>query len=557
MNCRLLLLLALLAAAPALALDREGPGLDVLVLVDRSGSISPNDRQLENELLDLTLTMIARSASQERVRHRVGVLSFGSAPRVDLPLTAVNDSMLPAIRGTLSAIESRQPLGNTNFPAVFGAAADTFAATSSEPPPRLAILLITDGRAYVPGVPRGEGFRALQSLVDARLSPSVTIDVLMFRPNGVDADWRRVPHTRVHRITREPGAALAALHGIVSNLLGTAGQEREISDALDTIALPPYLDLVVFDILRDPSGSGVSIFVPGASQPLDARTPGVEEVRLGSAFSTVAVHRPAAGNWTFRKANSASRVRVLTQQFFPRGMLVGPDPRSPVRQHQHVAIEYRLLDGNGAPLQELAAYPLSVEVTLATPDGRRVAMPMRRAAVADVYRTMSLTECDRSGRYWTEVAVMATDASGRAVRVFEDRWSGFAVRIAAQVDCRLTAPASGERVRVACNDAGDALSLPSSLRLMVHRGGKRIPPDVRLEYRGGGVFEGSLPAAADPGTYALQTVAEPAMLDMRVLPAYVTFIRPERQYRSAVAVVVTAAAIAALFALGRLYVARH
>jgi hypothetical protein len=270
----------------------------------------------------------------------------------------------------------------------------------------------------------------------------------------------------------------------------------------------------------------------------------------------VAVHRPAAGNWTFRKANSASRVRVLTQQFFPRGMLVGPDPRSPVRQHQHVAIEYRLLDGNGASLQELAAYPLSVEVTLATPDGRRVAMPMKRAAVADVYRTMSLTECDRSGRYWTEVAVMAADASGRAVRVFEDRWSGFTVRIAARVDCRLSAAAAGERVRVECSEAGDA-ALPSSLRVMVHRGGKRMAPDVRLEYRGGGIFEGSLPPAAAPGTYALQTVAEPAMLDMRVLPARLTFIRPEPQHRFAVSIAVAAAAFAALFTLRRLYVARR
>jgi hypothetical protein len=470
-------------------------------------------------------------------------------------LTAVNDSTLPAIRSTLSAIDFRQPLGNTNFPAVFGAAADTFAAASSEPSPRRAILLITDGRAYVPGVPRSESIRRLQKLVGARLSPSVTVDALILGPVEGDADWQRVPHTRIHHLAHDRGAALAALYGVVSSLLGTSTQEHEIIGALDTIVLPPYLDLVVFDILRDPSGSGVSVFAPGASQPLDARTHGVEEVRLGSAFSTVAIHRPAAGAWTFRKTNPASRVRVLTQQFFPRGTLIGPDPRSPLRQYEHVAIAYRLLDGNGASLQELAAYPLSVEVTLATPDGRRVALPMKRAD-ADAYRTASLTECDMPGRYWTEVSVTAPDASGRAVRVFEDRWSGFAVRLAARVDCRLSAAAAGERVRVECSEAGEAL-LPSSLRVMVHRGGERMAPDVRLEYRGGGIFEGSLPAAAAPGTYALQMVTEPAMLDMRVLPARLTFIRPERQHYPAVAIAVAAVAFAVLFMLRRLYVARR
>jgi hypothetical protein len=415
------LLLVMAIAAPAS--DGDAPGLDLLLLIDRSGSMSsPAQRKLAAASIDLSLTMAARATRQQRVRHRVGIVSFGSTARIDLPLTVVDDAAMPVIREVLSAADSQRSLGNTDFAEAFDAAAGAF---TGEPPRRRAILLISDGRAHVPGVSRDESMRRLNGVLRSRFRSPVDVDVILF--GGGDDAWRDLPHTRIHRAGGERDAALATLHGVVSDLLGTTSQEREISGAFETIELPPYLDLVIFDLIGDRSREQVSFFAPGTDQPLDLQTPGVEEVRFGGALTTVVVHRPLPGFWTFRKTQPSSRVRVLAQQFFPRGILLAPDSRALVRRHERVAITYRLLDENGAALRQLPDYPLTVDMTLAAPDGRRVSLAMSRAATADVYRANAATACDVPGRYWTEVAVTAVGAGGRAVRVFDDRWSGFSV----------------------------------------------------------------------------------------------------------------------------------
>jgi hypothetical protein len=130
----------------------------------------------------------------------------------------------------------------------------------------------------------------------------------------------------------------------------------------------------------------------------------------------------------FRKSDPSARVNVLSQQFFPRGTLVQPAAAPPVRQHDEVTIGYRLDDGSGRPLQELLGYPLSIDVSLALPDGQRVVLPMTRdpASPSSLYRARP-TECSVVGRYWAEVLVTTADSSGQPVRIFEDRWSGFTV----------------------------------------------------------------------------------------------------------------------------------
>lgn len=422
MKCRALFGLAMLVAVVARA-DTVGAGLDLVLLVDRSGSIGAADRSVENDLVELTLTMLARSALEERVHHRLGVVSFGSMGRIDLPLSVVDQPALQAIRITLASIDSRRSLGNTNFPAACNLAAEMFADAGGQR--RRSILLITDGRSYVPGVPNGEIMQRLQRIISSKLAPATTVDVLILGSESDSESWRRLPGVQI-QVARGRSGALATLHRDIGDLLGTPGERREIHGMLDTIEIPPYLDLVVFDIVRNPTADNeVSVFAPGARQPLDAHAPGVEEVRLGDAVFTLAVHRPSAGLWTFRTSSATSHVRVLMQQFFPRGLLVEPDPRSPLRRHERAAVAYQLVDPDGATLHELPAFPLSVDLTLARPDARRIPVPMKRTTLPGLYRAEP-AECELSGRYWTEV-VVSTNVRGRAVRVFEDRWSGFSV----------------------------------------------------------------------------------------------------------------------------------
>jgi hypothetical protein len=169
----------------------------------------------------------------------------------------------------------------------------------------------------------------------------------------------------------------------------------------------------------------------------------------------------------FRKSDPSARVKVLSQQFFPRGVLVHPAAAPPVRQYDEVTIGYRLEDGAGRPIQELLGYPLSVDVSLALPDGQRIVLPMTRepASRSSLYRTRA-TECSVAGRYWTEVLVTTADSSGQPVGIFEDRWSGFTVDEAARHRPRRDRPARTAMLGVAA-DQQRMQSRPFELRTLL------------------------------------------------------------------------------------------
>lgn len=463
----------LLIATDAWPDDPAGPGLDLMVLVDRSGSMSSHASSSILDALPLTLNVLAWSSRAAHLNHRLGVVSFGSNARVDVPLTLVEPERIAVLRNRIAALDSRS-LGNTDFVPPFRVAAEGFRALPEDPGRRRAILLLTDGAVAVAGVPPTVSAARLRRLLDTELqNPPVTIDVLLLGTAAGTPVWRGDLHTRVHRTTGEHGDLLMALHRAVADIIGTRSTQRELSGASDTVILPPYLDLAVFDVFHGGAAQKVAIFAPGASEPLHAQMPGVEDVGVGQALSTVIVRRPAPGPWTFRKPDPAARVTLLSQQFFPRGSLVAPVSSPPARQHDAVTIRYRLNDGNGRPLQEIPGYPLSVDVSLSRPGGERTVLPMmrERRPSSAVYHSMTRTQCDVPGRYWTEVRVTTADSRGDPVRVFEDRWSGFSVEPAEEIDSP-AASKEGRGLRVAMDtstraavmSSGGSDSSPSSLR---------------------------------------------------------------------------------------------
>ncbi|HYO12482.1 MAG TPA: hypothetical protein VE685_04715 [Thermoanaerobaculia bacterium] len=205
------------------------------------------------------------------------------------------------------------------------------------------------------------------------------------------------------------------------------------NEKVETLVFPPYLDSVVLDLFSEQGEIGVDIFAPDAPhRPLTAAVEGVEEIRLGQSLRTVIIERPQPGRWVFRKPRPKTRVRILSQQFFPRGALLQPRGGETLRQHDHVFITYQVMDDNGSPLRELPGYPLAVEISLVRPGGHRLSLDMERRPElgSGVFRTPERIECSLPGRYWTEVVLTTRDLTGRKVKVLQDRWSGFSVRAA-------------------------------------------------------------------------------------------------------------------------------
>lgn len=196
----------------------------------------------------------------------------------------------------------------------------------------------------------------------------------------------------------------------------------------ESFVLPPYLDMVVLDVLHEGPGTRAALFAPDAPhQPLSVTKDGVEELVAGPMLRIVVLHRPTPGVWSFEKPHPAIRVQVALQRFFPRGVLV--EPNGPRALGDHVTIVYRLRERGGSPFTELAGFPLHLEASLTGPDAvRRPLLLERRPEMgALTFAAGQAVECAQPGRHWIEVVVLTRDLFGRRIEVFRDNWSGFLV----------------------------------------------------------------------------------------------------------------------------------
>jgi uncharacterized protein YegL len=396
------------------------PGLDLAILIDRSQSMSRYAR-VNGAMCRLAVDVLRRNAQMNAVEHRIAVISFASAATVDVPWTAVRGSSRPRI-------DDRDPGGGTDFLVALRAADRLFHSLPSDPARRRAIVLLTDGVPYVRGTDMRRYPAELRRFVEMRLA-DVSIDVVL--PAVANGSLDQTSWA-IHHTDALAADILATVHAVITRLAGTASVESvpsKTTPAVDEIVVPPYLELIVFDIFRASSGGVVEVFPPGSDGPIRKGDDGVEAVQLGEVLETLAIAQPRPGEWIVRKSHSDAHVRVRSEHFFPRGVLLEPSVASLALARDRRRIAYQVLDANAHPLEELNEYPLSLNVTLAAPDGRQVAMLMERDTSRGraAFRSTREASCTSAGRYWTDVRVLTNDAAGRPLEIFRDRWSGFTV----------------------------------------------------------------------------------------------------------------------------------
>ena len=405
-------------------------GLDAVVLLDRSTSMH---RHLRTGALTLSMLfeVVARNAASTRLDHRIAVVTFGSSARVDVPFSPVRADTLPGLRRAVDALPAEDDRGDTDFLQAFAAAETLFRALPDDAARRRAILLVTDGVPFVRGADMAAYERKLRQVLAERRQSKIAIHVLLVGAASSAALWRDLADG-VHFARSQADRVLAEGYGVMTQLVGTRTVESAPSkddEHVDTLILPPYLDVAVFDVFRSAPDATVDVFPPGAGLPLRAGVAGVEAMSLGGVMATLIVPRPAPGRWTIRKSHFAARVRIVSQQFFPRGALMTPRAGDRLRQYDRVALVYGVTDDNGRPLVELPHYALSVKLSMAKPNGTVASVEMERASrqASVVFRAAHDTEFDLPGRYWTDVRISTVDDAGRRLDVFRDRWSGFTV----------------------------------------------------------------------------------------------------------------------------------
>jgi len=374
-------------------------------------------------MLRMAIDLLARNAEVNRLDHRVTVIAFGSKAEIEMPFTS-------ARRGIPLPRLGYKNLGDTNVLAAFMLAEKLFQALPVDSARRRAIVLLTDGIVFVHGADPIRVRSDVRTFATNRLArDGITLDVLLLDARN-QALWSELAH--VEQAGRGPDQLLAAAHEAITRLAGTHTGESAQSKAnrsMDTLVVPPYLEIIVFDIFRGSRDANVDIFPPASVRPIRAGMNGIESLPAGDVLATFVVPHPQPGTWTIRKTHPKARVRILSQQFFPRGALVHPAETEMVQPCGRIPLVYRVLDDRGQPLNELREYALSLDVTLARPGGATSAVDMRRdmRLGAGGFRSTADPLCENAGRYWTDVRVTAVDAEGHRIEVFRDRWSGFSV----------------------------------------------------------------------------------------------------------------------------------
>jgi len=564
-----IIFISVLLNLPTAHAQTTSTGLDLVVIVDQSGSMSgvrsnaKNDPEgVRNDMVRRIYELLAKDGVLNKVTHRLGVVSFGTTARVDLPLSQISAVAVDQLRTRLDASLSDASLGDTHVLAAFDEAKKMLAGGKKSDGRKKVVILITDGAPYIPGIEIGPYKEQLRELIETSF-PYPDYQLYITALNDAASNywerysdfWQKVSHNQARKLKYDKEEIFRALHELFNNLTGTPA-EHIAPSVYDNVVIPPYLESVAFDIFSVDPEAGVQIFPANApSEALTPKADSVTFVNVGKTIQTITIRHPAPGRWTIRKTNEASRIDVFTQRFFPRGKLMEPNPDAGLRQYETAWVRYRVVDGDGNPIKMIPGYPLTLALSLVKPDSSRIHMEMETVQVLGegVYQTKEEVTCDLPGRYRTEVLIATRDLNNQQVPVFRDQYSSFEVRAAKLIECKVIRPQPFESVPLYgplallsrplqvefkfIDDSGQPINLPAIfgesatnvLTLSAVHGNREEAAAVALAEKGGGILAGETNALNSPGEYRLKIRANksvvPSHYALKISPNEVAFTR--------------------------------
>jgi Mg-chelatase subunit ChlD len=334
----LLLLLLTIPAIPAQAEPATDGGADLVIVLDRSGSMATNDPQ------DLAVTGARVLLDMLDPGDRVAVVAFDTTARTIVPLQRLGDGA--AVKRTLAGLG--RPVGEwTDIKGALTKATDLLSETAGPEPagqepagqavadrPR-AVLLFTDGKPETTpdGVPPGyrDEMAAQVSRMAGRAIPvfAVGLGQADFATLAAIATASRAESFAA----TSPTQAVKAFADVLARLKdrhvalsfeedlapGQAGRER-------TLTVPPYTRLLTLSAVS--SGTVRLRGQTPAGTPLDA-APGLKE-SAGGNYVVYTIPNPAPGVWTVQLEGAGRLEAHGATESTLKLRLVAPVPYSQV-----------------------------------------------------------------------------------------------------------------------------------------------------------------------------------------------------------------------------------
>lgn len=390
-----LLLLLLLGASLFLASDgratgTDTTGLDVIILIDQSGSMygvgsrgTGNDKH--NHRIGQAKNIVYRLAEHVEgtsLVHRVSVIEFGSKADVVFPsqLRLSFDPGDPgrALRETKTVVERYlmpKNLGDTNTPeavALGKQELEKMEASEALVDRRRVMLILTDGRPDLPGVKTLDVLRSeVNTQIDALKSKGVGIwviglnDAQNYWNEGDGEFWEKATGPGRARLAETSSTSISALvQEIVNEWLGvkglSIGKEYEC---------PPYLRRIIFNInfgmprapigVTGPKGNAIPLSSGGVSS-----TPGT--------FARFIVDDPEPGIYTINQDPSRSYTNFV-EPFSPNIKRLTPGAKT--SRETEARIVFQATSSSGEPLEILPDWPIKASLLVTSPSGATQEIP--------------------------------------------------------------------------------------------------------------------------------------------------------------------------------------
>lgn len=456
-------------------------GLDLVFLVDQSGSMEKNDpyEQRANAIKwVLQFLGIDNLYSRPSAHHRIGIVSFGTEASVDLPITPLRDK--PDWNETdwnekyaeLQATAVAKDMTNTDVlkglelvKQEFDKLADLPAGANST----RGIVILTDGAPYREGWeddPRYAGtdfytpyFREISAFIDENLpvAPSsrstdgyhiwvlglnATEDAGQASAPGTSwlaqqSNWESVlnPFADVDRVTRIESERNAKIPDDIVRVLdtmmvgGVCNDDASPTDKPSCIieenfVVPPYVARADFSVFKPQPGSEIAFFKPDG-QLLDLSTSEVKVMPTGEVIETIKVENPSPGPWKWQKVDSsAGTATVVFQRLFAQANLLQPTQSQDLFDSVPLSIELR--DLSQQRIQELDQYPIAAQARVVLPDGRSENYDLVSQGDGTWQSTQNIA-LDQPGNYQVYLTGTTRDDSGKQVSLFRNWGTTFAV----------------------------------------------------------------------------------------------------------------------------------
>lgn len=454
----------------------EYGGIDLVFLVDQSGSMRINDPfEMRTNIIKWVLSDLGidNLFTRKYADNRLGIVSFGTEARIDLPLVSLKTDSPEELKRLYSELSPKivaDNMGDTDVIKGFEMVKQVF---DQAPPPKSdaprtrAIILLTDGPPYREGWQKDPTFaysnfytpyfRELSKYIsenfplalENRSTDGYHIWVIGLNstaetggtpPPGaswpeLEAYWQRVvnPAPGIDRVVLVPTRDQSAVPPIIIKMLDQimvggvcdprlnreparmGAQDKPACLVSEEFTIPPYISQAIFSIFKPGKASRIQFMDPNGNI-LSENAPNVTRTVESAQIERLIVNNPMPGVWRWKKIDSSPE--TVTVHFRPLFNMIELDNSlSSPNLFDTVALRFWLKNFEGDTVSEQPAYPIHAIAEVVFPDGTRQQFDLRSDAEGALISQQQI-HLSQPGKYTIYVSATATGPNDENYVIF-------------------------------------------------------------------------------------------------------------------------------------------